>query len=105
MDILAAATSPAPDAANPAPHTAVERLGEIPHEFWIKLGIGVFGLILLILVLRKVAKINKVVLAVGCVIIFSSVGFYWIYERSEPAWATPVVEWLAGFFPTKGRRI
>lgn len=105
MDILAAATSPTPTPpAAPATHTAAERLGEIPTEFWVKLGIGVFGLIAIVLVLRKVAKINKVVLGVGTVLVVSTVGFYWIYDRSEPAWATPVVEWLAGFFPTKGRR-
>lgn len=105
MDILAAATSSAPatPTASGAP-TATERLGEIPTEFWVRLGIGVFGLIALVLILRKLAKINKVVLAVGTLILVSSVGFYWIYERSEPAWATPVVQWLAGFFPTKGRR-
>ena len=106
MEILAAATSSAPATpANPsAPHTATERLGEIPMEFWVKLGIGVFGLIAIVLILRKVAHINKVVLAVGTLIVVSSMGFYWIYERTEPGWATPVVEWLAGFFPTKGRR-
>lgn len=105
MDILAAATSSASATpAAPASHTAAERLGEIPTEFWVKLGIGVFGLIAIVVILRKVAHINKVVLAVGALIVFSSVGFYWIYERTEPAWATPVVQWLAGFLPTKGRR-
>lgn len=106
MDILAAATSSAPAAspATPGTHTAAERLSDIPTEFWVKLGIGVFGLIAVVVILRKLAHINKVVLAVGALIVFSSVGFYWIYERTEPVWATPVVEWLAGFFPTKGRR-
>jgi hypothetical protein len=31
------------------------------------------------------------------------VGFQWIYERNEPKWATPVVEKLANFFPSKGQ--
>ena len=30
------------------------------------------------------------------------IGFNWIYERNEPAWATPTVTWLGGFFPGKG---
>lgn len=96
MDFLAAATSSAP--------TATERLSKIPTEFWVKLSIAVFGLIALVIVLRKVAKINKVILGVTTIILVSSVGFYWIYDRNEPAWATPAVEWLAGFFPSKGRK-
>jgi len=45
---------------------------------------------------------NKVVLTVIVLIVLSTIGFNWIYQRNEPAWATPVVEKLAGFFPSKG---
>ncbi|MES2691871.1 MAG: hypothetical protein V4773_00270 [Verrucomicrobiota bacterium] len=92
---LAAATGPT--------QTAMERLRAIPTEFWVKIGIGVVGLILVVLVLRKVAKVNKVVLAVGSALALSILGFTWVYERNEPSWATPVVSWLAEFFPSKGR--
>lgn len=93
MTFLAAAASP----------SVSERLHEIPAEFWTKLGIGILGLIVLVAVLRKVAKINKVVLAVIIVLVVSFVGFNWIYERNEPKWATPVVNWLANYFPSKGK--
>lgn len=92
MLLLAAAAAP----------TALEKLKQIPPSFWMKVGIAVLALVLLVIVLRKLAGMNKVVLTVIVLIILSTVGFHWIYERNEPAWATPVVEKLAGFFPSKG---
>lgn len=91
MTLLAAAT------------TTADRLKSIPAEFWIKVGIGIAALVALVILLRKLAKMNKVVLTIIVLLICSFVGFNWIYERSEPAWATPAVEWLAGFFPSKGK--
>ncbi len=82
--------------------TALEKLQRVPPAFWLKLGIGVVGLVVAIIVLRKLAQMNKIVLAIIALVILSAVGFNWIYERNEPAWATPVVEKLAGFFPSKG---
>ena len=90
MLVLAAAT------------TTVGRFNQIPTEFWVRLGLGVLVLAGVVIVLRKVAKVNKVVLAVIVGLLVSTVGFNWVYERSEPPWATPVVNWLSGFLPTKG---
>jgi len=82
--------------------TALEKLKEIPAEIWTKLGLGVLGLLVAIFILRKIAKVNKVVLAIVVVVGLSFLSFNWIYNRSEPAWATPFVEPLSHFFPTKG---
>jgi hypothetical protein len=82
--------------------TAIEKLKEIPPAFWLKVGIAVLAVVLAVFLLRKVASMNKVVLAVVTFIVLTVVGFNWIYERNEPSWATPVVEKLAGFFPSKG---
>jgi hypothetical protein len=96
MTILAAA-------AASAPHSTMDRLQQIPLEFWLKIGLGIVALVVLVVVLRKVAKVNKMVLGIIVVLILSFVGFNWIYERNEPTWATPAVQWLAGFFPSKGK--
>jgi uncharacterized membrane protein YkvI len=79
-----------------------DRLKAIPMEFWWKMGLAVLAIVVAVLVLRKVAKMNKVVLGVVVFIVVTVVGFNWIYERNEPDWASPAVNWLAGFFPTKG---
>ena len=95
MRLLAAATAVPPS-------TSLDRLMAIPQEFWMKLGLAVLVLVGLVFFLRKVAKMNKVVVSVVSFLIVTIVGFNWVYERSEPEWATPVVNFLAGFFPTKG---
>jgi hypothetical protein len=82
--------------------TVLERLKEIPADFWLRAGVAVVALVALVIVLRKVAKMNKVVLAAVVFLVSTVVGFNWIYERNEPAWATPVIGFLATFMPTKG---
>ena len=77
-------------------------LRDVPPEFWMKVGIAILVLIVAIIALRKLAKVNKVVLTIGTLLVLSIIGFNWIYERNEPAWATPAVKWLANYFPTKG---
>jgi len=90
-------------AATPAtPVTTLDKLKAIPPEFWTRLGLAVLVIIAFVFVLRKVAKMNKVVLTIVTFIIVTVVGFNWVYERNEPGWATPAVAFLAGWFPTKG---
>lgn len=80
-----------------------DKLRQIPAEFWWKAAAGIAVLFAVVVGLRKIAKVNKVVLAVGVFIVATVIGFNWIYERNEPSWATPTVQWLSGFFPTKGK--
>ncbi len=82
--------------------TTLERLREIPTSFWVGMGGAIGILILVVLAIRKLAGMNKVMVAMVALIAFSVFGFNWIYERNEPSWATPAVSFLAGFFPTKG---
>jgi hypothetical protein len=87
----------------PTPTSTVERIREIPPEFWMRLGAGILVIIVLVIVLRKLAKANKVVVSIVVALVVSIVGFNWIYERNEPTWATPAVDFLSGWFPTKGK--
>src|SRR3954471_24123652 len=89
-------------AATVAGKVSPDRVREIPLEFWVKLGLGVLVLIIAVMVLRKIAKVNKVILGIIVLLVLSFLGFNWIYERNEPSWATPVVQWLANYFPSKG---
>ena len=96
MLFLAAVAAPA------KPLTTLDKLKEIPPDFWLRLGVAVLAIIGLVIFLRKIAKMNKVVLTVVIGLIVVIGGFNWVYERDEPAWATPMVSFLAGFLPTKG---
>ena|SRR6187402_2247118 len=82
--------------------TTLDRLRDIPGEFWLRLAFAIVVFVGMIIFLRKVAKMNKVVLTVVGGFVAAMIGFNWIYERNEPAWATPVVGWMSGFFPSKG---
>jgi hypothetical protein len=82
--------------------TPLEKLKQVPPEFWMKLAAVIVAVVIVVIILRKLAQANKIVLAVVALIVVSAVGLNWIYERNEPKWATPVVEKLAQFFPTKG---
>ncbi len=89
-------------AAADATRSALDRLKDVPPAFWLKVGIAVVAVIAVVLVLRKLAQVNKAVLIVVVLIVASAIGFSWVYERNEPAWATPVVEKLAQILPSKG---
>ncbi len=97
MNFLAAAAAPAEPGL-------LDRLREMPLELWIKIGVGLLALIAAVLVIRTLAKFNKIIIGFVLLIALSFVGFNWIYERNEPSWATPVVAWLAEFLPSKGRK-
>lgn len=84
-----------------ANQTALEKLKQIPTDFWIKVGIAVVAIIVVVILLRKLAGANKIILSVVVLLVVSIVGFNWIYERNEPEWASPIVEKLAQFFPAK----
>jgi hypothetical protein len=81
--------------------STLDRLKTIPRDVWLKLGGLVLGLIIVIILLRKVAKMNKVILTMVVLFFLSVLGFNWIYERNEPAFLTPIVEKIAPFFPSK----
>ena len=89
-------------AAAAANKSSADRLREIPPEFWVKIGIAILIFVGVVIALRKLAKVNKIVLTIVVLLVVSIIGFNWIYERNEPAWATPAVSWLANYFPTKG---
>jgi hypothetical protein len=82
--------------------TAMDKIKAIPPAFWLKLLLVVAIVIGGVIVLRKIAGMNKVVLSVIVFIIVVVVGINWIYERNEPALLTPLVDKIAPFFPSKG---
>jgi len=82
--------------------TTMEKIQRLPVQFWLKAALVIVAFIVGVLVLKKIAGMNKAILGAILLIVTTVIGFNWIYERNEPAWATPVVEKLANFFPSKG---
>jgi hypothetical protein len=84
------------------PQTTLDRLKAIPPAAWGKLGLGVLAVIVAFIVIQKILKINKFVLAGVAVIGGGLLWFNWIYHRTEPKFLTPLVDRVAPFFPTAG---
>lgn len=82
--------------------SAVDSMKQIPPATWLKLGIGIAAFIIAIVILRKVAQMNKIVLGVIVFVVVTVVFFSWVYNRNEPKWMTPIVERIAPFFPSAG---
>jgi uncharacterized membrane protein len=84
--------------------TTFEKLQAVPAKVWLNLGMAVLIFIAAIIVLRKAAEMNKVVLSAIIFVILTSVGFNWVYARNEPSFMTPIIEPLAKFFPSAGKQ-
>lgn len=74
---------------------------EVPVDFWLRLALAVALIVAVVIFTRKLSRANPVILGVVVFVAATMIGFSWIYERDEPAWATPAVQWLAGYFPSK----
>jgi uncharacterized membrane protein len=84
--------------------TTLEKIQAVPVKVWLNLGMAVLIFIAAIIVIRKAAEMNKVLLSVIVFVILTSVGFNWIYARNEPKFMTPFIEPLAKFFPSAGKQ-
>jgi hypothetical protein len=82
--------------------TTMEKLQKVPLHFWLKALAAIAIFVLGVMLLRKIAGMNKAILGGILFIALTMLGFTWVYERNEPEWARPLVERLAGFLPSKG---
>ena len=80
--------------------TTIEKLNAVPRQTWLNIGLGVLIFIAAFMVLRVVARMNKIILCIVVGVVLSMVGFNWIYSRNEPKFLTPVVDKIAPFFPS-----
>ncbi len=87
-----------------APPSAWDRLRAVPKQTWINLAICVIAVIAIVKLWKVLRSINEFVPYIAALLASFLILFYWVYERAEPKFLTPVVEQLAHFFPTKGRQ-
>ena len=81
--------------------TTMEKLERVPAEFWLKIFSIVAIFALSIVLMRSISQMNKVVLTISVFLIVTVLGFNWVYERNEPKFLTPAVNFIAPFFPSK----
>ncbi len=86
----------------PLAATTLDNLKKVPPMTWLKIAAVLAGFVVAIVILRKLARLNKVLLAVIVFVTVVIIGFSWVYERNEPAFLTPLVDQIAPFLPSKG---
>lgn len=84
--------------------TALEKMQDVPAKIWLNLAIGILIFFAAVIVIRKAAEMNKVVLSALIFVVVSVVGFNWVYSRNEPKFLTPVIDPIAEFFPTAEKK-
>jgi len=82
--------------------STLDKIKQVPSDVWLKIAIGIFGFIAAVLLLRKLAGVNKVLLGIVSFVVGALLFFSWIYHRNEPAFLTPLVDKIAPFFPSPG---
>jgi hypothetical protein len=82
--------------------SALDKMKTLPPDVWLKIGIAIVAFILVVLIFRRVMKMNKIIASIIVMVTTSIVFFSWVYNRNEPKFLTPVVEKIAPFFPSAG---
>ncbi|HEY8994064.1 MAG TPA: hypothetical protein VIM71_05345 [Lacunisphaera sp.] len=82
--------------------TALEKMQTLKPEVWLKVGIAVLAFIVVVFLLRRVMRMNKIIAAVIVFVVCTVVFFSWVYNRNEPKFLTPIVNKIAPFFPSAG---
>jgi hypothetical protein len=82
--------------------TALEKMQTLKPEVWLKIGIAVVAFIVVILLFRRIMRMNKIIAAVVVFVVGTVVFFSWVYNRNEPKFLTPIVDKIAPFFPSAG---
>ncbi len=82
--------------------TALEKLQTLPPQVWLKIGVAIAAFVAVVLILRRVLKMNKIIAGVIVFVVGTVVFFSWVYNRNEPRFMTPIIEKVAPFFPSAG---
>jgi drug/metabolite transporter (DMT)-like permease len=82
--------------------SAAEKFQQVPPSTWLKIGAAVLAVVLAVILVRRISKMNKVVMGVVVFVVCTILFFNWIYYRNEPAFMTPVINKIAPFFPSAG---
>lgn len=78
--------------------TALEAMKDLPPATWIKIGIVVAAIVIVVVIVPKIFKMNKIILGVTVFVACTIVFFSWISQRNEPKFLTPLIDKLVPFF-------
>ncbi len=77
-------------------------LGELPANNFVIFLLLLVGIFAAIFAVRYILRLNKFLLFFTFVIVIAGFFGSWTYNRNEPAFLTPVVDFIAPILPSKG---
>lgn len=81
--------------------TTLDRLAQVPSSTWMILGLVIGGILFGIPLIRKIREMSGIWILFALVCGSVLVSAHWVYHRSEPAVLSPLVDFVAPFFPKK----
>ena len=78
----------------------IDNLWSNPADFWLLVFGAIIVLLVLSVVFKKIIQVSQVVFVVALLIVAGVVMVKWVRDRNEPAFMTPVVNFVASFFPS-----
>lgn len=94
----------APIIAAAAEPSVLEQLQGVSKQTWINLAICIVALIVVVRVWKVLKGFNEFAPWIAAALVSALIFFYWVYERAEPKFLTPVVDRIAPFFPGKEKQ-
>jgi hypothetical protein len=82
--------------------STLDKIKQVPPDAWGKIALGILAFIAAVLLLRKLAGVNKILLSIVSFVAGALLFFSWVYHRNEPAFLTPLIDRIAPFFPSPG---
>lgn len=84
--------------------TTLDKIRQVPSQAWINAGICVLAVVVVLRLWRGLKKFNDYAPWFAAALAGSFIMFYWVYERTEPKFLTPVVDRLVYFLPSKAHQ-
>jgi purine-cytosine permease-like protein len=84
-----------------AAQSATDAFKRVPKQMWINIAICVVAVFMIVRLWRTLKQLNEFAPYLVAALAFAMIFFYWVYERSEPAFLSPFIEHIAPFFPSK----
>ena len=79
---------------------AWEKLRQVPSKDLANLGLAILILVVAIFLIKRAAKMNRIIVIIIGGMTMAVVALTWVYHRSEPKFLSPMVDKIAPFFPS-----
>ncbi|OHE88211.1 MAG: hypothetical protein A3G75_10370 [Verrucomicrobia bacterium RIFCSPLOWO2_12_FULL_64_8] len=76
-----------------------DKIRQVPKQAWINIGLFVVVIVITLRTWRALKKINELAPYIAVASMLAIIFLYWIFNRTEPKFLSPFVDFLSGFLP------